>query len=126
MSRFHVLIIRPHFHTRLIQVYSAGGSEIILGKAIKQHDLPREEIVVMTKLHGLVRRSFTPRFNSIEEAEKEGYVNQQGLSRKHIFDSVKKSLERLQLDYIDLLQCELRLWFLGRGMDGEGCGGDGL
>jgi aryl-alcohol dehydrogenase-like predicted oxidoreductase len=30
------------------------------------------------------------------------YVNQQGLSRKHIFASVDKSLE---LDYIDVLQC---------------------
>jgi aryl-alcohol dehydrogenase-like predicted oxidoreductase len=38
-------------------------------------------------------------------AEENGYVNQRGLSRKHIFDSVKHSLERLQLDYIDLLQC---------------------
>jgi len=27
------------------------------------------------------------------------------LSSQHIFDSVKKSLERLQLDYIDVLQC---------------------
>ena len=26
-------------------------------------------------------------------------------SRKHIFESVKHSLERLQLDYIDVLQC---------------------
>jgi len=32
-------------------------------------------------------------------------VNQHGLSRKFIFESVKKSLERLQLDYIDVLQC---------------------
>ena len=31
------------------QVYSFGQSEIILGKAIKQLNLPREEIVVMTK-----------------------------------------------------------------------------
>ena len=34
-----------------------------------------------------------------------GYVNQHGLSRKHIFDSVQHSLKRLQLDYIDVLQC---------------------
>ncbi|KAI0308747.1 Aldo/keto reductase [Amylostereum chailletii] len=61
--------------------YSNGISEAILGKAIKQHNLPRDEIVVMTK------------------------VNQHGLSRKHIFESVKHSLERLQLDYIDVLQC---------------------
>ena len=32
-------------------------------------------------------------------------TNQYGLSRKHIFDSVKASLKRLQLDYIDVLQC---------------------
>ena len=31
------------------QVYSNGHSEIILGKAIKQLGLPRDEIVVMTK-----------------------------------------------------------------------------
>lgn len=31
--------------------------------------------------------------------------NQAGLSRKHIFDSVKASLKRLDLDYIDVLQC---------------------
>ncbi|KAJ7903304.1 Aldo/keto reductase [Mycena olivaceomarginata] len=53
-------------------VYSSGASEEVLGRAIKQHQLPRDEIVVMTK---------------------------------HIFDSVKHSLRRLQLDYIDLLQC---------------------
>ena len=32
------------------QVYSNGASEIVLGKAIKQLNLPREEIVVMTKV----------------------------------------------------------------------------
>ena len=35
--------------TRL-QAYSNGLSEVILGKAIKQHKLPRDEIVVMTKV----------------------------------------------------------------------------
>jgi aryl-alcohol dehydrogenase-like predicted oxidoreductase len=34
-----------------------------------------------------------------------GYVNQHGLSRKHILESVKHSLDRLQLDYVDVLQC---------------------
>ena len=34
----------------LNQSYSNGLSEIILGKAIKQLNLPREEIVVMTKV----------------------------------------------------------------------------
>lgn len=42
---------------------------------------------------------------NIQNKDKAGYVNQYGLSRKHIFDSVKASLERLQLDYIDVLQC---------------------
>lgn len=32
-------------------------------------------------------------------------MNRKGLSRKHILDSVKTSLERLQTDYIDVLQC---------------------
>jgi aryl-alcohol dehydrogenase-like predicted oxidoreductase len=32
------------------------------------------------------------------------YVNQHGLSRKHIFDAVEGSLQRLGLDYIDLYQ----------------------
>lgn len=39
------------------------------------------------------------------EADAAGYVNQYGLSRKHIFDSVKASLKRLDLEYIDLYWC---------------------
>ncbi|KAG9048192.1 hypothetical protein FS837_000538 [Tulasnella sp. UAMH 9824] len=87
--------------------YSNGLSEEILGKAIKKYNLPREEIVVMTKVYGAVGRT-TPEglfLASPEELSKQRYTNQHGLSRKHIFDSVKHSLERLQLDYIDLLQC---------------------
>ncbi|KIO21972.1 hypothetical protein M407DRAFT_28458 [Tulasnella calospora MUT 4182] len=91
-------------------VYSNGLSEIILGKAIKQHNLPRDEIVVMTKLWGTVGRSTSDGlfWSSTTEIESKRYANQQGLSRKHIFESIKHSLERLQLDYVDLLQCSSR------------------
>lgn len=89
-------------------VYSNGLSEVILGKAIKQLNLPRDEIVVMTKVRGIVGRSFDDGVLPMapeQVAHDNGYVNQFGLSRKHIFESVKHSLERLQLDYVDLLQC---------------------
>ncbi|KAJ7210592.1 Aldo/keto reductase [Mycena rebaudengoi] len=79
-------------------VYSNGISEEILGRSIKKHRLPRDEIVVMTKLCGSTiwaHRIWTAA----------AMLNQYGLSRKHIFDSVKHSLRRLDLEYIDLLQC---------------------
>ncbi|KAH9923734.1 Aldo/keto reductase [Epithele typhae] len=86
--------------------YSNGLSEIILGKAIKQLNLPRDELVIMTKLYFPIAKEFgldfwVPGVNPLDH----GIINQQGLNRKHIFDSVKASLKRLQLDHIDLLQC---------------------
>jgi aryl-alcohol dehydrogenase-like predicted oxidoreductase len=33
------------------------------------------------------------------------YINHYGLSRKHIFTSIKESLQRLDLEYVDVLQC---------------------
>ncbi|KAG8922178.1 hypothetical protein FRC02_012085 [Tulasnella sp. 418] len=86
-------------------MYSNGLSEVVLGKAIKQHNLPRDEIVIMTKLYYVVKRDHKTQIPDGETPDKYGYVNQRGLSRKHIFDSVKHSLERLQLDYIDVLLC---------------------
>uniref|UniRef100_A0A5K1K6Q8 Cell surface hydrophobicity-associated protein n=1 Tax=Ganoderma boninense TaxID=34458 RepID=A0A5K1K6Q8_9APHY len=68
--------------------------------------LPREELVIMTKVYfatpyepaqSLFRKGLTP--------GDVGIINQHGLNRKHIFDSVKASLKRLQLDYVDVLQC---------------------
>ncbi|KAG8982912.1 hypothetical protein FRB93_007733 [Tulasnella sp. JGI-2019a] len=89
-------------------LYSNGLSEVILGKAIKQHNLPRDEIVVMTKAFSTINRD--PQgppiaAQSPDELDRNRYVNQRGLSRKHIFAAIKGSLERLQLDYVDLFQC---------------------
>ncbi|KAJ7197062.1 Aldo/keto reductase [Mycena rebaudengoi] len=86
-------------------VYSNGISEEILGRSIKKHRLPRDEIVVMTKLCGAVSRNPKEALYGRTDLDSSGYVNQYGLSRKHIFDSVKHSLRRLDLEYIDLLQC---------------------
>ncbi|KAI0082016.1 aryl-alcohol dehydrogenase [Panus rudis PR-1116 ss-1] len=87
-------------------VYSNGASEVLLGKAIKTLGLPREELVIMTKVFNAVAsEDGTNIMTSGKTPEDFGIINQKGLNRKHIFDSVKHSLERLQLDYIDVLQC---------------------
>ncbi|CAM0135667.1 unnamed protein product [Umbelopsis sp. WA50703] len=88
-------------------VYSNGVSEKILGKAIKKYNFPRQKIVVATKVFALTTEDnvgYKSMNKSPEDIEVDGYVNYNGLSRKHIFDSVEASLRRLDLDYIDLLQ----------------------
>ncbi|KAK0235586.1 NADP-dependent oxidoreductase domain-containing protein [Armillaria nabsnona] len=87
------------FHSHPSRAYSNGLSEVILGKAIKQFNLPRDAIVIMTK--ACLADQWLPGM----DLDGMGYVNQYGLGRKHMFDSAKHSLERLQLDYIDVLQC---------------------
>ncbi|KAK2467735.1 hypothetical protein APHAL10511_000030 [Amanita phalloides] len=86
-------------------VYSFGQSEVILGKAIKEFNIPREEIVIMTKVYLPMTRPALFALLNGENPDDIGSANQYGLSRKHIFDSVKASLKRLQLDYVDVLQC---------------------
>ncbi|KAG8908297.1 hypothetical protein FRB99_007831 [Tulasnella sp. 403] len=88
-------------------VYSNGLSEVILGKAIKEYKLPRDEIVVMTKVFSTVGRTQSEALfgKTPDELNSLRYTNQYGLSRKHIFESVQHSLKRLQLDYVDVLQC---------------------
>ena len=53
----------------------------------------------------MLREGGPPSRRSPEDLDQSGYVNQYGLSRKHIFESVEHSLRRLQLDYVDVLQC---------------------
>ncbi|RPD55339.1 oxidoreductase [Lentinus tigrinus ALCF2SS1-7] len=84
--------------------YSNGLSEVILGSAIKKLSLPREELVIMTKVYFPVA-SDTGIHTYFHDPQELGIINQLGLNRKHIFDAVKASLKRLQLDYIDVLQC---------------------
>ena len=67
-------------------VYLRGGAERALGKALE--GLPREQVVVATKCMGRVW---------------DGPLGA-GLSRKHIFDALDRSLERLGVDYVDLYQ----------------------
>ncbi|KAL7418666.1 hypothetical protein Q5752_006349 [Cryptotrichosporon argae] len=76
-------------------VYSGGKSEVVLGKALKEIGAPRESVVVLTKL-----------FNPVEASLTGGAkANHGGLSRKYIFSAIQASLERLQLDYVDVIQC---------------------
>jgi aryl-alcohol dehydrogenase-like predicted oxidoreductase len=68
-------------------VYSAGSSEEILGRAVKDF-ARRDEVVIATKVHGVMRPG----------------PNGGGLSRKAILTEVDASLTRLGTDYIDLYQ----------------------
>jgi aryl-alcohol dehydrogenase-like predicted oxidoreductase len=67
-------------------VYSIGESERITGDLLK--GVKRENIIVATKV-----------FSTMSDE-----VNDRGLSRKHIMDSIDNSLKRLQMDYVDLYQ----------------------
>ena len=69
-------------------VYSLGESERVTGNLFKSLGVKRENIVLATKVNGQMSDD----------------VNDKGLSRKHIMDSIDKSLKRLQMDYVDLYQ----------------------
>ena len=68
-------------------VYSAGSSEEIVGRALADMGR-REEIVLATKVHGRMRKG----------------PNGAGLSRKAIMTEIDESLRRLGTDYVDLYQ----------------------
>ncbi len=73
-------------------VYSAGESEEILGRALKEYAAHREDVVIATKVF----------FSAAGIADRK--ENRWGLSRKHILYEVDQSLKRLGTDYIDLYQ----------------------
>jgi aryl-alcohol dehydrogenase-like predicted oxidoreductase len=69
-------------------VYSEGQSEAMLGQALRDLAVKREEVIIATKVRG--RTGTGP--------------NDVGLSRGHIMDQIAGSLKRLGLDYVDLYQ----------------------
>jgi 1-deoxyxylulose-5-phosphate synthase len=68
-------------------VYSAGSSEEITGETLLSM-VPRDEVVIATKVNGRMRPG----------------PNGQGLSRKAILAEIDNSLRRLGTDYVDLYQ----------------------
>jgi voltage-dependent potassium channel beta subunit len=70
------------------ETYAHGNAELVMGRVIKKMEWRREEIVVSSKVFW----------------GGEG-PNEEGLSRKHIFEACRNSLRRLQLEYLDLFFC---------------------
>jgi aryl-alcohol dehydrogenase-like predicted oxidoreductase len=69
-------------------VYSLGVSEEITGRTLRDSGIPRDRLVVATKV-------FSPMGDD---------PNLRGLSKKHIRHAIDDSLRRLGMDYIDLYQ----------------------
>ena len=69
-------------------VYAFGESERIVGQAVRNLGLRRDDLVIATKVMGVMGDG----------------PNQRGASRAHIMTQAKESLKRLQMDHIDLYQ----------------------
>lgn len=67
-------------------MYAGGKAEQALGRVLKKKNWKRSSYIVCTKIY----------IGGKAETEK-------GLSRKHIIEGVKASLERLQLEYVDIV-----------------------
>ena len=70
------------------EIYANGQAEILMGNILKRASWKRTEIVVSTKI-----------FWGGDS------VNEKGLSRKHIVEGTDLALQRLQLEYVDLIFC---------------------
>ncbi len=69
-------------------VYSEGLSEKITGQALKDLGVARDDVVIATKALGPMGEG----------------INQRGASRYHLMGQIDASLQRLQLDHVDLYQ----------------------
>jgi len=68
--------------------YADGNSELEMGRVIRELGLRRTDLIITTKIF------FGTRKNN---------PNGTGLSRKHIIEGTKASLERLGMDYVDVI-----------------------
>jgi voltage-dependent potassium channel beta subunit len=66
--------------------YARGAGETIMGEVLADLEIPRHQLVLSTKV-------FWPMSDG---------VNDRGLSRKHVIESIDRSLERLQTHYVDI------------------------
>ena len=73
------------------EVYAGGKSETLMGEALQQFDWPRHSYLVSTKF-----------FWGIHRDNPNAYFT---LNRKYLLEGIDASLERLQLDYVDLVYC---------------------
>ena len=71
----------------LADVYGRGEAEKQMGAVLKQ--FPRHTLVIATKVYWPMSDD----------------INDRGLSRKHIMESINKSLQRLGTDYVDIYFC---------------------
>jgi voltage-dependent potassium channel beta subunit len=71
----------------IADVYAKGESERMMGKALAR--FPRHTLVISSKLYWPISDD----------------VNDRGLSRKHILESIDKSLARIGTDYLDIYFC---------------------
>jgi aryl-alcohol dehydrogenase-like predicted oxidoreductase len=79
-------------YSRWVPGNPGGVSETIIGRWIKQAGIPREKLILATKVRGKMGDG----------------PNDEGLSRLHIMQAVEASLGRLQVETIDLYQTH---WF---------------
>jgi voltage-dependent potassium channel beta subunit len=75
------------------EVYAAGQSEVLMGEALKALKWPRLNYIVSTKFFwGLDREALTPNGKNT-------------LNRKYLSQAIDGSLQRMGLDFIDLVFC---------------------
>jgi voltage-dependent potassium channel beta subunit len=66
--------------------YAAGEAEAVMGEVFDDLDLPRHHLVLSTKVYWPMSDD----------------VNDKGLSRKHVLESIDRSLDRMGTDYVDI------------------------